>query len=219
MFPFSGIIPATTPRPQLFGLKKFSQAIACWLTRRIHFSPPGRSILQAPSTLHIVTSPCLCDCCWYGALTTVSLILKPKNAYLYATSVHQGRSGDIKLAKRAKLTLLHSLTRSMGWPSYVKVNVPVHAKALRLDQNKPALSRNKFTAMEGLGIIGQSTSPWASFLQLVPKLVNESLVFQEFSCPVLWFLGPHRNNSELSRFLPLHCGVPPVPHMRAQPGL
>lgn len=46
---------------------------------------------------------------------------------------------------------------------------PVHARACRLDPRKLAIAKDEFAAMEKLGIIWHSNSPWASPLHLVPK--------------------------------------------------
>lgn len=46
---------------------------------------------------------------------------------------------------------------------------PVHARARLLDPHKLAIAKDEFAAMEKLGIIRRSDSPWASPLHLVPK--------------------------------------------------
>ena len=49
------------------------------------------------------------------------------------------------------------------------VGPPVFARARRLDSAKLAIAREEFAAMERLGIVRRSNSPWASPLHMVPK--------------------------------------------------
>ena len=46
---------------------------------------------------------------------------------------------------------------------------PTHAKARRLSPDKLAIARREFAAMEKLGIVRRSSSPWASPLHMVEK--------------------------------------------------
>lgn len=49
---------------------------------------------------------------------------------------------------------------------------PVHARARRLDPGKLAIAKAEFEAMECLGIVRRSNSPWASPLHMVPKAIG-----------------------------------------------
>ena len=46
---------------------------------------------------------------------------------------------------------------------------PVHARGRRLPPDKPAAAKKEFEAMEDMGIVRRSNSPWSSALHLVPK--------------------------------------------------
>ncbi|XP_061887393.1 uncharacterized protein LOC133638619 [Entelurus aequoreus] len=63
-----------------------------------------------------------------------------------------------------------STSAKHGVSHYISTNgPPVHAKARRLDPHKLSIARAEFDAMERLGIVRRSNSPWASPLHLVPK--------------------------------------------------
>ena len=46
---------------------------------------------------------------------------------------------------------------------------PVHARGRRLPPDKLAAAKKEFEAMEDMGIVCHSNSPWSSALHLVPK--------------------------------------------------
>ena len=46
---------------------------------------------------------------------------------------------------------------------------PVHARGRRLPPDKLAAAKKEFEAMEDMGIVRRSNSPWSSALHLVPK--------------------------------------------------
>ena len=137
--------------------------------RRRFSADSGSRFLRNNSLLVDLKGQRLIDAATFASVpTTISSATPP---HLNAISSNDNEFQRL-LTEYAELTTptFSDATPKHGVEHYITTSgPPVHAQARRLPPDKLSAAKAEFAAMEAMGIVRRSNSPWASPLHVVPK--------------------------------------------------